>query len=346
MAFKGIMARVKIGKLTIVILLTVLIWVWVDLALEEELTLSRIPVNATNTDQTLWMSFLDDGGGLSNILYIEELNLRGPASTVRTFEHRRDSGMFKVELFLSPERFAGQAGRHALPLLDFLRKSESIRDIGLTVESCTPDIAAVEIVPRVRKDIKIRCVDENGIVINAVVQPDLVAMNIPENWGTDKQVAEVVLTPEQIKQASSASIRKKPYIIMDSGQRVDADVIVTINTPPKGEGLESYTITNVKLGFLTHLVGSYRVNVEKLQDLYSHVNIRASKEAKLAYESMHYQVILEINVDTTETQEKPLQYNFPQEYVRKNEIVLNQEPVVARFQLVPVTSPGTPPKVD
>ena len=33
---------------------------------------------------------------------------------------------------------------------------------------------------------------------------------------------------------------------------------------------------------------------------------------------------------------RELTYNFPDEYVRKNEIVLNQQPVVARFKLVPL----------
>jgi len=56
---------------------------------------------------------------------------------------------------------------------------------------------------------------------------------------------------------------------------------------------------------------------------------------------MRYQVILEIDDGDkdkgSEEIRRDLFYNFPPEFVRRDEIMLNQAPVQARFRLVPVT---------
>ena len=91
------------------------------------------------------------------------------------------------------------------------------------------------------------------------------------------------------------------------------------------------------------------------------VAIRATPEAKRAYENMRYHVILEI--DDSDKDNRPdksspstagesapeirrdLVYNFPPEFLRKDEITLNQSPVQTRFRLTPIaaeTTPGTP----
>jgi hypothetical protein len=56
---------------------------------------------------------------------------------------------------------------------------------------------------------------------------------------------------------------------------------------------------------------------------------------------MPYQVILEIDDEdakSTEPLRRELIYNFPDEYIRRDEIRLNQQPVTARFELIPLTS--------
>jgi hypothetical protein len=53
-------------------------------------------------------------------------------------------------------------------------------------------------------------------------------------------------------------------------------------------------------------------------------------------------VILEIDDsdrdNKSEELRKDLVYNFPPEFIRKDEIMLNQTPVQARFKLVPLNS--------
>ncbi|MHC4362893.1 MAG: hypothetical protein ACYSTZ_08705 [Planctomycetota bacterium] len=59
---------------------------------------------------------------------------------------------------------------------------------------------------------------------------------------------------------------------------------------------------------------------------------------------MRWQVILEIEDDDLKLPEptRLLEYNFPEEYLRRNEIELIQPPVEARFKLVPLASTEAP----
>ena len=131
---------------------------------------------------------------------------------------------------------------------------------------------------------------------------------------------------------------KKPYIELAPGETREAAKTVEITAPPEEERLSDYTITAAKLGFTLSptLLGKYDVEVENLPDVIGGITIRATLEAKRAYEEMRYQVILEIDDEdarSTEPLRKELIYNFPAKYVRKDEIVLNQQPVIARFKL-------------
>jgi hypothetical protein len=98
------------------------------------------------------------------------------------------------------------------------------------------------------------------------------------------------------------------------------------------------------------------------------IAIRATPEAKRAYDNVRYQVILEIDDSDKDVQmpdfgetasagadkstgpgakepvhagvRRQLVYNFPEEFVRKDEIMLNQSPVQARFRVVPLSVEG------
>ena len=61
-------------------------------------------------------------------------------------------------------------------------------------------------------------------------------------------------------------------------------------------------------------------------------------------------MILEIDdsdkdIKSDEPLRKELTYNFPPEYVRRDEIALNQQPVIARFNLLPLVSEQPAPAV-
>ena len=331
--------KINYGKILLVIFLTVLIWVWADLALDDELPVSGATISiAKSTNPNLWVSF-DDESSVS----IDNIVLKGPASRIGNARRKLNDGSLVLEFFLDAEQ-EGMVNpdKYPLDVLNFLKQSGQIKELGLTVESCEPDKLSVNVVKLVEKSLTVKCFDENGIILKAESMPSKVNMFVPEGWAGEALTAKVQLTRSEVEQARVEAVPKKPYIELAADRIREAATTVEITTPPQEDPRSDYTITAATLGITLGptLLGKYDVEVENLPDVIGGITIRATPEAKRAYEEMRYQVILEIDDEdarSTEPLRKELIYNFPAEYVRKDEIVLNQQPVIARFKLLKLT---------
>jgi len=335
--------KVKYGKIAIVIFITVLIWVWADLALDEKLSVSNVPVTvAKSTNPALWVSF-----GEQPTVSIGNIVLKGPASRITDVKRKLNAGWLILEFFLDAQQEGMvNAGEYNLDVLSFLRKSDQIKQLGLTVESCDPDKLTVKIVELFKKPLSVRCFDEGKIPLEAEsIEPSKVEMFVPEYWGGEKLTAEVKLARREIEQARVSAIEKTPSIELAAGQRRDAATAVKIKMPPAEDVLKNYTITRATMGFSLgeNLQGKYKVEITNLNEVISPIAVKATPQAKQAYEGTRYQVILEIDDEDVKSEEsrREVVYNFPPEFVRKGEIVLNQPPVQARFKLTPLSA--TPP---
>jgi len=201
-----------------------------------------------------------------------------------------------------------------------------------------PETLEVRIDRLVRRSLPVRCVDSNDMTIEgAVAEPDKVDLYVPADWG---QPAYVKLAPEEIVQAATKPVTKRPYIALD-GQRREASQEVAISTLADLNRLKDYTIKTVRPAILIseNMQGRYEVRLDKPEDLYRFVEIRATEQAKNTYETMRYQVILEIDEGDTKStgpQQKLLIYNFPERYLRSNEIEAKYPAAMIRFTLVPI----------
>jgi len=336
--------KINYGKILLVIFLTVLIWVWADLALDEEHTIPSITISvAKSTDMSLWVSFNEEPA-----VSVDNVMLKGPASKIRDVRRRLNDGSLILRFFLD----AGQKGmvnpgEYPLDVLSFLRQSRQIKDLGLTVESCKPDKLSVNVVKLAKKSLTVKCFDENGNPLKAESKQTKVDMFVPGDWDGEALTARVRLTRSEVEQARNEAVLKKPYIELAPGQIREAAETVEITAPPVEDRLSERIITGAKLGITLSptLLGKYDVEVENLPEVIGGITIRVTPEAKRAYEEMRYQVILEIDdeyAESTEPLKKELIYNFPPDYVRKDEIILNQKPVEARFKLISLSSTETP----
>jgi hypothetical protein len=237
-----------------------------------------------------------------------------------------------------------EPGTHIFALLPFLQKNEEIKQLGLRVESCRPETINVEVVKLIKKALEVKCFDEDGNPVKAAtIAPGQVDMFVPSDWAGETLVAKVQLGWRETEQARVLPIEKIPSIELPGQQSLSAQEPVQITMPAAAELLSDYTITTATLGFTlsSNLQGKYEVDVTNLPEVISAITIRATSEAKQAYENMFYQVMLEIYDDDAKADEpsrrRELIYNFPTEYVRKDEIVLKQQPVIARFELVEIS---------
>jgi hypothetical protein len=337
--------KIKFSKIAIVISLTALIWIYADLALDEEFSVSNATIVVAKSDPSLWVSL----SGQSSAV-ISNITLKGPASKISDVKRRLKDGTLNLEFLLD----AGQEGmiepdEYPLDLVDFTRKSDQIRGFGLTTESCEPAKLTVNVSQLVEKSLTVQCYDASGNSRAAEsIDPPEVKIFVPDDWGREKLTAKVTLTPGEIEQARSAVIERTPYIELGTDQRREAARTVKVKMPPQEDPLSEYTISPT-IGYCLseNLQGKYKVEVANLRQVLDIMVIRATAEAKRAYEQ---QPLPEMTLYILDGDEKKPQtdpprrrvvYNFPQEYVRKGEIELKGEPVEARFTLTPLAPAET-----
>lgn len=334
--------KIKYGKITACVFITALIWVWADLALDEELPDKPATIVVDESaNPKLWVSFsagrLTAGRTTSADVRI---TLSGPATVVAAQGRKLKEGKRLEFDFDAAQQGMDNPGTYPLALLPFLQKSKQIRQLGLKVKSCEPGTLTVNVVALVEKLLLVRCVDEDQNPIEtASIKPPQVAMFVPEDWVGD---ARVQLMRREIEQARLAAVAKTPYIELAAGRPRQAQMAVEIATPPAEDLLRPETITAATLGIALSptLQGKYKVEVTNLNEVMSPIAIRATADARRAYQLQPLpSMILYIFDDDRKTaaeQRRQVVYNFPDEYLRKDEIVLNQQPVVARFKLIPL----------
>lgn len=344
---QSVMSRkIKYSKIAIVAFLTVLIWVWADLALDETHLVPNVSISIVRSgNPALWATFKRKDEPSTSSISIKQIVLKGPASKMAEVKRELSNGLLKLDFSLNPEyRGMTTAGSHTLPVLDFLKKSDEIKELtGLTVESCEPNTLTVNVEMLVETSLAVKCFDQGGRLqeFQSIV-PEKVTMYVPEGWGRD-QPARVALTPNEIKQARATAIEKKPYVDLADGQRRYSDNYVQVKIPPQEDQLETLKVGGVIVAFCFSPItqGKYRVLLENETEVMSDIDIKATQQAKDEYEDMRFQVRLEIydgDADAPDWVSRVLKYDFPDEHVQKGEIKLAQDPITAKFKLIPLPS--------
>lgn len=337
------------GKISIVVFLTVLIWVWADLAQDERLPLSNVVSLsvARSSDPTLWLSFGDpNSGALQPSVIIDSVDLKGPAKRVTDVDRMRNTGEFDGVLFLDPAREGYvEEGMRPLDVLSFLRRNDTIRQLGLTVEDCEPKTVMVHVAKLVQKSLSVECVDENGAQLRAEVEPPAVDAFVPDEGVF---VARVRLLPAEQSAAKGRALERTPYVEFADGQRRDAATKVMV-TLPAGNDMRDYQVSAVwGFCFSPNLQGKFQVELDSARADLANVPIKATPLAHQAYTDAPYQIIIHIydtDKDDPDWITRPVVFNFPEEYVRRDEIVADQAPPVVRFRVVPIPipAPAEPP---
>ena len=341
------MRRFGLRKILATVALTVLIWVWADLALDEQFAVSNAKISvAKSVNPALWVTL----GGQSAIS-LEKVILRGSARRIADARQRINQGRFIPEFYFDPEHEKMTAvGEHVLNVVGFLKSTDKASQLGLTVVSADPNTVTVSVIELQKKQLPVQCFDDSQNPLKAAsIEPAQVEAFVPAGSVGAALEARVVLGKREIEQAQLAAIEKMPYVELAPGQTREAATSVKITLPKEQQRLQEYMITSVRLAFSpsANLQGKYKVELVNPDAVMGTVAIRATPEAKLAYDNMRYHVILEIDDSDRDSRGEELRrdliYNFPQEFVRKDEIMLNQAPVQARFRVAPLYSDGSTP---
>ncbi len=325
--------KIKFGKIAVAIFLTALIWIWADLALDETLAdRPAVVVLDESSVPKLWVRF--DQSSLTDI----KITLSGPHAAITAENRRLREGQIRRFVLDIVQEGLNKPGSYSLRLLPFLQKDKQIKQLGLKVGACEPEVLNVNVVELVKRTLTVECLDENGVSLKPEsIEPSKIDMFVPE----DRRTAQVRLTRREIEQARLTSIEKRPYVMLTDDQVRDAATTVRIKMPPEADPLSEATIKAPRLGIAKslNLEGRYRVEIKNMPEVIGAISIRATPAAKQTYENMRYQVILEIDDEDIKSAEgrRELVYNFPEDFVNRDEIRLNQPRVQASFIIVSLT---------
>ena len=338
--------KLNAGKVSVTLFLTVLIWVWADLAQDERLDLSNFVTvtMAKSSDPNLWVALAGDNTALRASLTIERVVLKGPASRVSEVVRRKNREKLDLNLFLVPEQMGlTDATTRTLDLLSFLKQTDEIRQLGLTVETCEPRMITVQVSKLKTEPMKVECVDEMGNqLITESIEPSLVKVRVPPEGMT---AARVRLTAEEERQAKEAPVEKTPYIELADGQRRDALQPVKVKLPPAENALRQYPVSGtIGLCMSQNMQGKFKVELREdpMADL---VLVRATAAAHQEYDKMPFHMLLFIEDSDKPSQEylsREAVFNFPQDCVQRGEIKLDQAVPKIQFRLVPILPEPSP----
>lgn len=330
-------------KLAAVVFLTMLIWAWAYLELEETMP----PQNGTldispGIPQDLFVSFENQPAPVSL-----KLTIKGPPLQIAELKKRLhasdvDPTKERLDFLYDPESQNHSApDSYVFDVLQFLNKSDKLKDMAVSVVSCEPSVINVKVEKLTEEWLPIQCLDEhNALLADASIEPARIQMFVRDNWPV---TATVILTEAAIEKARKEPVTETPFIELTPGKRRRYKDTVSITLPATENPLQD-RVTNplMKLGYIfsRNLHGKYTVDLTNENDLRT-LQYKASEQAFNAYENKPYQMLIEIR-DGDENAENDVHrqiiYNFPEEFVQKGEIELTGPPREAVFKLVAVSA--------
>ena len=274
--------KVKLGKLLAVIFLTILIWVWADLRQDDTYPVEDAIITAAKpADQ--WVQ-LNQGDSVK----IDKVVFKGPLRNISTLKQKVQAGTFQAKFIYNPKDEGTLiAGERKVNVAKFIENQDEIRNLGVSVESCTPEDVNVNIVQLERKQCSIECVDSlGGPLTQAVITPERIDMYVPRNWEGASLKATVQLNAAEVSQARNTPVKETPYIELRSGadrHPRKAEREVEVKLPLEGDNMREYQVPAVLyIALSQNLIGEYKVKVNNDTE-FSHVNILATQAAFEAY---------------------------------------------------------------
>lgn len=338
------LARLK--KILLIVFLTLLIWIWADLANDAVLTNKSVTVKVSQSmSRDLWVSLeAKDGAEIIRDSAPVAVNLKGPSA--RIDELKRDTT--PLEVIYYPELVGGQpvqSGEYSVPVNPLVQENARIRKLGLTVESCKPQTIRVKLERLVPKQLKVVCLDENNTIVdNAKVEPAIIDMLVKDYWSGEKLKAYVKLTESQLEEARTEVLELRPYVEMDQQRLRYREEPVKVSLPSLMTKKQNDAVPGPRIGFVFNvdMIDKYKVELVETPTIVQYV---ATEKASEAYKNQPYHLLLDIlpedavNGDDGQPKviKRKLRYNFPLKFARLGEIEPAEEvEIEVSFRLITV----------
>lgn len=326
----------KIRKYAIVIFLTFLVWAWAFNELEKVETRPATLDIAKSMDSDILVTF--DQPAPVEI----DLEFKGTPDKIGDMVDRIEAGLEDLKFDYSPKD-KNRPSPYPLNILEFVNNSNKLRKLELKVISSSVELVQVNIEKLEKKELKIQCVDENGIEIKAEsIDPSIVNVYVKKGYTGD---AKVVLTKRDIIAARKDYVTLKPFVeLAPNDRRVGEPVKIVL--PSEELPTDSVQTKRIGYSFGKNIMGRYAIVLENEDELISAISLIGTKDALDTYKNQDIHIFV-VALDGDEKKKgiipRPVIFNFPTEDVAAGHIRLaKDEPREARFKLIKL--PQTPTK--
>jgi hypothetical protein len=344
----------KLSKFLIVIFLTLLIWAWAYMSLEDTKTFTGTLEVSPSADQRLLVTLAFGDGAPQTKIPLASLNFQGAPSRISELEKRYslpldNPNKERLDFYYDPAEHGGTGGSYKLSIQEYLQKSGKVKELALSLDSCTPSQVDVKIEVLEEKKRSIQCRDENGSLIKeAVITPSFAIIYARKGYnGT----ATVTLTQQQIENARKGPIEVTPYVELGVANmtRESAEPVEVVLQSEKLMKPRTYKTTKpIGIFISPELQRAYKVTILNEEKIRETTSIYATDDALRAYENMTYPLYIIIKdndvVDLSNIPPKTIYYNFPPEYVKSGQIAEDETklPRIAEIKIEPLNSVLTP----
>lgn len=329
--------RDKIKKIIVVAFLTLFIWAWAFNAIEVTVTEPLILSISTSANPDLLVTFSEYESPVNM-----SITLKGPASKIKSLKKELSAGTVQLAYSLNVRsEEMDESRRYTWKVEEFLNNNIKSDLPGISVDSCSmPTIGiGVDVEQLVKRSLDVQVIDENGIPQEHLeINPPKVEMYVREDTPENLK-ATVKLSENLIKKAREDYVVEQPFIrIGEMGEHLRHSSRVQVKLPPTEQARTARPL-NPTIGIINgqFFHGQYKIEITNESKLRT-IQIQATDKAWEVYEAMPYHILIEIR-DYDQPGEEILReviYNFPQEYVKKNEIEVDK-PQIAKFILTPIT---------
>lgn len=324
-----------IKKYALVVFITLLVWVWANNAMEDDIDVTASITTLQTGDSDILATF-DKPMPLGL-----KIKIKGSSSKIANLQKLMAAGQENLDFVYSPQNdLEGETETYPLDTIQWLNQTVKIKSLGLTVETAEPAMIQVTIEKLVKKELAIECFDGDGIPITPdSLNPSTVDVFVKSGWVGKARIA---LNATEAEKAQKDYVIKKPYVQFTSGDfRYGENV--TVKLPSTELETVPFQPRNISFAFSENLQGKYSVKLINESDFTGVTTFKASAEAMDAYRNSAVHIFVPI-LDGQENQEGEISadviYNFPPEYFAAGKIKLAKPPVKARFELIKITLPA------
>lgn len=331
--------QVNLKTVIVVVLLSVLVWVFAERAVVKS-AMVEVEIVLYSNNPEFMVQYLDPKGEpLVESSRRVEVSVKGPAGRIQSLLEGKLTAR-TVRLDIETEKFTDLANREFRDftprILDLLDRKVTFEDMNayLVAEDAKPAVLPIRVKKLLPVSLKVQVMDENGILL----PPDRIESIEPEQIqayvdGGITNNAEVILTSAQRDKATQQAITV-PVRIPGLSRTEQNQVQIKLAKETTTQVISEITKPRVGICNPPGMEGTYRIIPEDLADRlefdYKSIRYTGSEFAQKIFEESKYHLILYITDEDISGMggARKLEYNIP-----PGVQIVNPSTTTVRFRL-------------